>query len=220
MSEGGREGLRAPVRQRRTGPRREAVLDAALALYDEGGLAAVTATDLTRRARASVGSVYHHFGNLDGVLRALYQRELARYRDGALTALDDAGGEPRALVAGLVRHYLRWVTEHPASARLLFEQRFAAPLAPLDDDLRGGTQDFVRKVRARLAPALARGEVRRLPASLYAPLWLGPAQELCRLWLSGRTAGLATPVEAADVLADAAWQSLRSTEVAPAAAAR
>ena len=52
--------------------RRQDILNAALACAAEGGVDAVTIDGVRARCGASVGSIYHHFGNRDGIVAALF----------------------------------------------------------------------------------------------------------------------------------------------------
>lgn len=196
-------------RKDRSRDRKEAILDGALACFAEGGEAAVTIEEVGKRAPASVGSIYHHFGNKEGVLGALYDRALARYR----ASLDEdlaRAGSAEEVVKALVRHHLAWIERHPDEARLLFRLRASAALAPRERELRQGTTEMLRSIKRRLADAIERGEVMRLPLSLYAPLITGPAHELARHWLAGRTPDVARLTDVAEPLAEAAWRSVRA----------
>jgi AcrR family transcriptional regulator len=77
--------------------RREALLDIARALVEEGGLANVTMATVAERAEVTRTLVYKHFANRDAILGALYQREAAAL-DGALrrqVAAAPDGFEPK-----------------------------------------------------------------------------------------------------------------------------
>jgi hypothetical protein len=67
---------------------------------------------------------------------------------------------------------------------------------------------FYRRVQAWLDRQVDDGQIRPLSADLYNALWLGPAQELTRQWLAGRSRTKPTDVVA--ILSEAAWASLRS----------
>ncbi|MGW6577697.1 TetR/AcrR family transcriptional regulator, partial [Streptomyces sp. NPDC054945] len=54
----------------------EQVLDAALHLYAASGEAGLNLGTITGASGVSSGSIYHHFGSLDGVLAALATRSL------------------------------------------------------------------------------------------------------------------------------------------------
>lgn len=103
----------APGRGARTSRRRREVLDAALACFTELGFAATTMADVCGRARASVGSVYHHFKGKEQLAAALFLEGLRDYQQGLLGELQrvDAArpGSGRRLVRAIAGHYLRWV---------------------------------------------------------------------------------------------------------------
>ena len=62
--------------------RRQVILDAALEAFAERGTAAATVDDVRRRSGASVGSIYHHFGDKEGLAAALYVEGLRSYQEG------------------------------------------------------------------------------------------------------------------------------------------
>ncbi|MFU0243223.1 TetR/AcrR family transcriptional regulator, partial [Streptomyces scabiei] len=66
------------------------LLDAALRLYTESGEQGVTVTAVTRTSGISLGSVYHHFGSLDGLLTALTEHWTGRLLQQLVTALTSA----------------------------------------------------------------------------------------------------------------------------------
>ena len=96
-------------------PAREAVLDAALALFARRGYEATTVEEIRRVSGASIGSIYHHFGGKEGIAAALYLRALTDYQAGFLAALHARRG-PRAGIEAVVRHDLDWIEAHPAAA--------------------------------------------------------------------------------------------------------
>src|SRR4051812_22348649 len=173
--------------------RRQAILDVALGLFlDEDSDA--TIDEICRRSGASNGSVYHHFGSKDGIAAELTARFLADYQRGFLQALRE--GAARHGVRAAVAHHLRWVVAHPDWARFLL--RHAA-----------GGERLVALNRAFYADVeawFARHRMRDLPLDVRAAILIGPAQEVSRAWLDGRTA--TPPDEAADALGEAAWRAL------------
>ena len=57
------------------GPRKEhkrLILSCALACFNELGIQATTVETIRERANSSIGSIYHHFGNKDGLIAALF----------------------------------------------------------------------------------------------------------------------------------------------------
>ena len=179
--------------------RREAILEAALESFDATGATAID--EIKRRSGASVGSIYHHFGGVDGVAAALYVAILRGYQAGVKRALERATGAEDGVEA-LLRYHLRWVERNPERARFLFQSgaaRMAAgeELKELNRDLAAAVEDWVGRQE----------QIRPLrPEVFYAALF-GPAQELSRAWLAGRTGSLR---RFEDELAEAAWRALRA----------
>lgn len=186
--------------------RRDEILEAALAAFVEHGVAGTSIEEIRRRSGASVGSIYHHFGGKDGLAGALYLDGLGSYQQGFLAALATASST-RAGVEGGVRHHLEWVATHPELARFLLLGRDASVIVATARPLRELNRRFFSAVRRWSEPRIAAGELRDLSPDLETALWIGPAQELSRHWLAGRTR--IELADAAGVLAPAAWTSLK-----------
>jgi AcrR family transcriptional regulator len=189
----------------KTGRRRE-ILQAALASFEALGYEAATIEDIRRRSRASIGSIYHHFGGKAGIASALYAEGLSDYQAGLLARMRRARGA-RALIKGVVRHHIDWAAANPAWARYLMETRRLEAVAAIEVQLRELNQAFVRDVLPLIRPHMDRGEITPLPLEILLPLVFGPPQEFLRRWLEERTElGLR---KARELLAEAAWKSVQ-----------
>jgi AcrR family transcriptional regulator len=69
------------------GSTRERVIDVVLELLEEGGESAVRIDDVRDRSGVSIGSIYHHFGDRDGLIVAGQLRRFARYAEAEIAAL-------------------------------------------------------------------------------------------------------------------------------------
>lgn len=128
----GRDESRAGDEQ----PTAEAIIDAAEELFLEFGFQATRVSEIARRAGVSIGSIYVHYGNKEGLYTALVSRALdieAGYLD---SVLDDDELHDLEKVVALGEAYLRFFGEHPAYFRLLMmpmepmpEKALATPLA-------------------------------------------------------------------------------------------
>lgn len=65
--------MRTSAAVRRSEDPRQQVLDTVLALFRERGYFATSIQDISRASGVSVGSIYHHFGDKEGIARTLYQ---------------------------------------------------------------------------------------------------------------------------------------------------
>ena len=196
-----RVGTNPPARR----SSRQRALAAALALFDAHGVAGTTIEQVRDRAGISIGSLYHHFGSRDGLVAALYDDLLARYR-AAITLELGPREDARALLDGFVQAHIGWAVANPAAARFLAAYRHDPAVAHSEARLQRGTADFLRPLLARLKPAIAAGSIRSLPPELLLSLAIGPVQTWLRLWLDGQT-GL-KPETAAKRIADLVWAAL------------
>ncbi|MGH9109049.1 MAG: TetR/AcrR family transcriptional regulator [Acidimicrobiales bacterium] len=85
--------------------RRAALLDAAIAIAAEHGVAAVSMETVAARARVSRPLLYKHFANAAELLAAAYRREMAALEDEVAAAVDQAAdleSAARALVGAVI----------------------------------------------------------------------------------------------------------------------
>ncbi len=190
--------------------RRRSILDAALVEFTAHGVAGASIAAIRRRAGASVGSIYHHFGDKDGIAGALYLEGLHDYQQGVLATLA-AADSTRAGIESVVHHHLGWISQHQDLARFLLLGRDASVVVSTEWPLPALTRRFFDEVATWTRPRMQAGELLELEPELMSALWIGPSQELARHWLAGRTRRPVT--DAAPVLAAAAYRSL--TEEAP-----
>lgn len=83
--------------------RREAIVDAALAVARRKGLASTTVRDVATEMGTSSGLIHHYFASMDEVLAAAFERVAGE--DLQATEAMLAGGDPRAVLAGFLRSY-------------------------------------------------------------------------------------------------------------------
>lgn len=186
--------------------RKRVILDAALEVFAEHGIAEASIEQVRERSGASVGSIYHHFESKEGLAGAVYFDCLVHYQERFLAACRRTTAARELIEAGVDQH-LRWVTENQARARFLATAREALSLAHVSA-LREVNRDFFAGVREQLHDHVEAGRIRKLPLDVLEAIWIGPSQELGRHWLSGRHR---TPLpDSADALASAAWNALKT----------
>jgi AcrR family transcriptional regulator len=148
-------GERGAITTRMTAEaRREQILDATKALAAAHGFHAVSIEAVSREAGITRPIVYSHFGDLQGLLEALVERESHR----ALTQLaavlptNLAGDDARQILLSGMRGYLEVVASDPDTWRLILMSTEGAP-ALLRERIAGGRAAVV----AQLAQAVAAG---------------------------------------------------------------
>lgn len=180
--------------------RRQAILDAALGAFESRGVLAATLDDIRERSGASIGSIYHHFGDKEGIAAALYAQVLGEWQAGFVAALRTRSAE--AGVRAAVDHHLRWAARHPAAMRFLLTS--TPPRSALTEQNRR----FFGAVQTWLASHAQ--EIRQdLDLATGESVWLGPATEYTRHWLAGNAPK--PDRRRRELLADIAWRSLCRT---------
>jgi len=185
---------------------KRAILAQALSSFNEHGIEATTIETIRAECDTSVGAIYHHFGNKEGLVAALFFAALEdqaglreRYLSAAETLQDG--------VQALVYSYVDWVDAQPQWARFQFQARFVVAQGPHATELATRNKARNRQLREWLGePAHADG-LKNVPAELLLSLIVGQAENYCRAWLSGRVQS--RPATFRSELAEAAWRSLQ-----------
>lgn len=185
--------------------RRATILAAGLDAFLTHGVARAGIETIAVQAGVSIGGLYHHFADKGDLAAAVHADALAGCQAAFVVALERDPADAEAGVRGSVAAHLDWcLRDRPDPARFLL---FNGDAAGDVDDL---NRAFFAAVQRWRRPHVGYGAMRDLDLDLAYALWLGPAQEFCRLRLTGRTA--VTPSQAAPTLADAAWAALKATE--------
>lgn len=189
---------------------RQAILDAALAIVAEDGLAAVTVVAIRVRSGISNGSIYHHFGTRDGVIRSALLDAFASLTAELADVLDDRDAEE--CVRDLVARHLAWVGAHRAAATVLYLAPLQSAAAVASHGTVSRKEELARPVAAWFRARAGQSELRALPAWAVDPVVLAPVHEVARRWLANPPVGAAAP-DAATVatVADAVWMIVRPT---------
>jgi AcrR family transcriptional regulator len=180
------------------------LLEAALRCFCRRGYDATTIEDIVNESGASIGSIYHHFGDKSGIAAALYEQSVRGYQESAAPAVENAGSIEQSVRVG-VTHYLAWMEEHEKLARFMICGRHAD--FPANDEIRELIVSFIDRISEWLIAAQRRGELRRMAPGVAIALWNGPAREYARAWLA--RPGDQRLTDGADALAEGAWRSLR-----------
>lgn len=182
------------------------ILEAALRVLERSGLESMSVQALAEESGASVGSIYHHFGSIGGVLGALYVEGLASFRVTLLEVLSRTEGA-QAKVEATVVTFLSWCEANPTWAGFLLRGRGHPGVRAVEAEIRETTREFARELATHFRPHVKAGEIEQLPGELYGPLLTGAAEELVRQWLGGRSEH--RPSDHAALLARLIWKSLR-----------
>jgi AcrR family transcriptional regulator len=150
-------GLGGRAERRRQQTIHEA-LEHALAVMAERGVGGLTVSEVARRMGMRPPSLYKYFPSLHALYDALFAAGVASHAATlAAAALGADAGVGRLRVLG--RATVRWATEHPALAQLLFWR----PVPDFEPSAAAfaASQQGMAQVRSQLAIGVARGQLCR-----------------------------------------------------------
>lgn len=165
--------------------RHRAIIEAALACFSRHGVEATTIDMIREASGTSVGSLYHRFGNKEGIAAEVYIQGLRDFRDSLEARLQDARNLDDA-VRAVIDANIDWIVANPDWARFVFNHRMV--LAQADREA-GFTQEVVaanQKWWARVLELPGAEVLGRQPGGLYQSLLVGPVHDYARQWLEGR----------------------------------
>ncbi len=160
--------------------KRDAIRDAALALFAEKGVDATSTREIAERADTAEGNIYRHFKGKDDLVRSLFE-ECARQFHEVLTRTAESASEPRERLRRLVEGIFAFADEHPQAFAYLLSihqnvlQRIELEREPLPMQL------FTETLRA----GIEAGQFRAVPPVLATGWIVGMTQRAIVLHRSG-----------------------------------
>ncbi|CAN7238434.1 TetR/AcrR family transcriptional regulator [Mycolicibacterium frederiksbergense] len=165
----------------RRAERRVLLIDAAYALFGDGGEAALTVRSVCRACGLNTRYFYESFADTDELLGAVFDKvsaELAVEVDAAITAADES---PTARTRAGMAAVLGFSSADPRRGRVLFTDARANPVltarrAALQDALLAAVLEEGSRLHPGSDPVATR---------IGAALYTGAMAELAQQWLSG-----------------------------------
>ena len=107
---------------------RQKVLQASLALIEEGGLDRLGMREVARKSAVSHQAPYYYFGDREAILAAIAGEGFSKLGRSFLRAVDQAGFKPAKALEAIGRAYVEFALRNPA----YFQAMFRADAVPLD----------------------------------------------------------------------------------------
>lgn len=181
------------------------ILEQALCCFNEQGIEATTIEMIRAACDTSIGAIYHHFGNKEGLVAALFFTALEDQAKLRAQYLEDAH-TMRQAVHALVYSYVDWVDQYPEWAKFQFAARFSVARGPHQQTLVERNKTRNKQLFLQFAQLSQTQEQNDLPAELLPSLIIGPAENYSRAWLSERV--IKSPKAYRQQLAATAWRSI------------
>jgi AcrR family transcriptional regulator len=141
------------------GDLRRGLIEAALALVEEGGVEGLSVREAARRAGVSPGAPFRHFESRDALMAAVAAEAQRRFRAEIDAALAEVpANDPLVRFRAFGMAYLRWAMRNPAHFEIISSGRF------FDHDKAPGlardNAELIEMTERMLAQAFAQGQLR------------------------------------------------------------
>lgn len=186
----------------RSTPARDQVLSSALELFTGQGFFNTSIPDIVRVSGVSTGSIYHHFGDKEGIAKALYDTLIDRV-DSALTEIEHRHNSAHDRCHAIVKLMFSIARDEPEIMKYMLHARhreFMPSVAPVCS-----SRPF-QHMRDMVAQGINNGEMIALDNTVVAAAVFGGALRMIQLHLDGI---LERPLEEyMDDVWQCAWRSV------------
>jgi len=185
--------------------RKKEIIQAALKCFSELGYTETSMSDICVQAKASTGSVYHHYKSKEQLAVAVYLDGISEYQAGMIKNLEKEQEASRG-INSIIRYHIIWIVRNPEWSQFLFQKRHYSFLEGADEQLNILNKNFFQKIMNWFSQHIEKETVKHLPLDIIIAIVMGPCQEYARLYLSGKTC---SKIERAVCdLSSAAWKAL------------
>ena len=161
---------------------KDRILDAALTLFLEKGMAATRIEQICKRAGVSNGSLYHFFASKELIGVALYVGAIASYQTALIGQLAEAS-PPAKMLRQLVLSHWDWVFAEEQRARFLFLQGPPGWHPEAEAQVERHNARAKQALAEWLAAPPQRAALRDIALDAFTPILLGPSMMATRAWL-------------------------------------
>ena len=187
---------------------KEKILTAALSCFTEHAIEGTSIEMIRDASGTSVGSIYHHFKNKQGVVAALFVQGIHEYHEDLYKQLQTSKTAESG-VRNIVTSYISWVAKNPEWARFVLYSREKI----YEETAIKLIEDENREINARFNEWFKvhfdSGAIQKLPMEIFFALVLGPAQLYARRWVSGR-AEQKNLLKYKTIFSQSAWLSVQA----------
>lgn len=165
--------------------RHRLIIEAALACFSRHGVEATTIDMIREASGASVGSLYHRFGNKEGIAAEVYMQGLRDFREnleGRLAGVRNLKEAVRAVIDANID----WIVENPDWARFVFNHRMVLVQADREKAFMEETAAATQKWWADVLTLPGAEGLAARKSPVYASVLSGPVHDYARHWLEGR----------------------------------
>lgn len=161
-------------------------ITAAKKLFSEQGYDAVSTAEIRLAAGMSNGSLFHHFGNKEGIAVAVFVSLVRTYQAEIAEKLAPTRQAAEGIEAFIRAHNL-WIEGDPDGARILFNGHHPSWSDEALNKIRAENQGFGQTLLDWKNNLEDKERLEKWNLALILATLVGPTQVMCRAWLSGQS---------------------------------
>ncbi|MDQ8038519.1 MAG: TetR/AcrR family transcriptional regulator [Pedobacter sp.] len=165
--------------------RHRVIIEAALACFSRHGVEATTIDMIREASGASVGSLYHRFGNKEGIAAEVYMQGLRDFRASLESRLPGVRNLEDA-VRAVIDANIDWIVANPDWARFVFNHRMVLAQADREKAFVEETTASTLKWWADMLTLPGAEALASRKSPVYASVLTGAVHDYSRHWLEGR----------------------------------
>lgn len=159
---------------------------AAKKLFSERGYDAVSTAEIRQAAGMSNGSLFHHFGNKEGIAVAVFVSLVRTYQADIAEKLSPTRQAAEGIEA-FIRAHNQWIEGDPDGARILFNGHHPSWSDEALKKIRAENQGFGQALLDWKNNLDDKERLDNWSLALILATLVGPTQVMCRAWLSGQS---------------------------------
>lgn len=154
----------------------KSILRAATTLFARRGFAAVGVRAIAKKAQASIGAIYHHFGGKREILEAVLRREI-NVRKQYLETIRSQNLTFQDQVLQFMLMHFTLLKKEPDAAKIYYQERFSSG-SLLRATMQGFYEEVVAYATDLVRQAMISGEVSPCNPAVVAHAFLGMVEAL------------------------------------------
>ncbi|MDC4648168.1 TetR/AcrR family transcriptional regulator [Acinetobacter baumannii] len=178
------------------------ILIKSLDCFNKYGIESTTIDMIKHECETSVGAIYHHFGNKDGIIANLFFIALDDQLEQRLRYFENIKSAKNYIFA-IVYSYVDWIVNHKDLAKFQFFARYSVIKGSHQTELIKRNQLRNKQLFQYLEIVLPYEKIKILPSDLIFSLVIGPSESYARAWLSEKVS--VNPMEYREEFANSAW---------------
>lgn len=182
------------------------ILAKSLECFNLYGIETTTIEMIKNECDTSVGAIYHHFGNKEGIVSALFFLALKDQFEKRNIYFKNAN-TLQDFTHAIVYSYIDWINDYPDFSKFMLSAKYHVNVSSYSDQLKDLNSSRNRQIFSSLENFIHAKDMKKLPMDLIFSLIIGSTENYTRAWLAQKVQ--TSPVVYKKELAHSAWESVK-----------